>query len=207
VGDRWGRDDLFEHLLVQQGYVVASFDPRSAAGRSKALEDPVVGKMMSDSELADLQAAVKWLKGQYWADPARFGIWGWSGGGSYTLLAMTRTSEFKAGIAGAPVTDWHFYDSKFGEAYMRTAEANPEGYSYTSFVKRAKDLSGRLLLVFGSYDDNVHPQNAWAFADALIAAGKPFDIMVYPMQKHTFTNKAAIRHRAEKMLEFWKLYL
>jgi len=207
VGDRWGRDDLFEHLLVQQGYVVASFDPRSAAGRSKALEDPVVGKMMSDSELADLQAAVKWLKAQYWADPARFGIWGWSGGGSYTLLAMTRTSEFKAGIAGAPVTDWHFYDSKFGEAYMRTAETNPEGYAYTSFVKRAKDLSGRLLLVFGSYDDNVHPQNAWAFADALIAAGKPFDIMVYPMQKHSFTSKAAIRHRAEKMLEFWKLYL
>ncbi len=97
---------------------------------------------------------------------------------------MTRTSEFKAGIAGAPVTDWHFYDTKFGEAYMRTAETNPEGYESTSFVKRAKDLSGRLLLVFGSYDDNVHPQNAWAFADALIAAGKPFDIMVYPMQKH-----------------------
>ncbi len=207
VLDRWGRDDLFDHLLVQQGYVVASFDPRSATGRSKALEDPVVGKMMSDVELADLQAAVKWLKAQAWADPARFGIWGWSGGGSYTLLAMTRTQEFKAGISGAPVTDWHFYDTKFGEAYMKTAETNPEGYEWTSFVKRAKDLSGRLLLVFGSYDDNVHPQNAWAFADALIAAGNQFDIMVYPMQKHSFTSKAAIRHRAEKMLEFWRLYL
>lgn len=207
VQDRWGRDDLYEHLLAQRGYVVASVDPRSATGRNKELEDAVVGKMMSDVELADLVAAVKWLKSQGWADPGRFGIWGWSGGGSYTLLAMTRTQEFKAGISGAPVTDWHFYDTKFGEAYMKTAEENPEGYALTSFVKRAKDLSGRLLLVFGSYDDNVHPQNAWAFADALIAAGKPFDIMVYPMQKHTFTNKAAIRHRAEKMLEFWKLYL
>ena len=126
---------------------------------------------MSDSELADLEAAVKWLKAQSWADPARFGIWGWSGGGSYTLLAMTRTKEFKAGISGAPVTDWHFYDTKFGEAYMKTAETNPEGYEWTSFVKRAKDLPGRLLLIFGSYDDNVHPQNGWAFADALIAAG------------------------------------
>jgi dipeptidyl-peptidase-4 len=207
VLDRWGRDELFEHLLVQQGYVVAAIDPRSATGRNKKLEDAVVGKMMSDSELADLETAVKWLKAQSWADPARFGIWGWSGGGSYTLLAMTRTKEFKAGISGAPVTDWHFYDTKFGEAYMKTAETNPEGYEWTSFVKRAKDLSGRLLLIFGSYDDNVHPQNGWAFADALIAAGKPFDIMVYPMQKHTFTDKAAIKHRAHKMLEFWKLSL
>jgi dipeptidyl-peptidase 4 len=207
VLDRWGRDDLFDHLLAQQGYVVASVDPRSATGRSKDLEDQVVGKMMSDVELADLVAAVKWMKNQGWADPGRFGIWGWSGGGSYTLLAMTRSQEFKAGISGAPVTDWHFYDTKFGESYMKTAETNPEGYEYTSFVKRAKDLSGRLLLVFGSYDDNVHPQNAYAFADALIAAGKPFDLMVYPMQKHGFTSKAALRHRAEKMLEFWKIYL
>jgi dipeptidyl-peptidase 4 len=207
VLDRWGRDDLFEHLLAQNGYVVASFDPRSATGRSKELEDLVVGKMMSDVELGDLKDAVKWLKAQPWADAERFGIWGWSGGGSYTLLAMTRTQEFKAGISGAPVTDWHFYDTRFGEAYMQTAETNPEGYALTSFVKRAKDLSGRLLLMFGSYDDNVHPQNAWAFADALIAAGKPFDIMVYPMQKHSFTSKAAIKHRAEKMLEFWKLNL
>ncbi len=189
----------------------ATSSPRSIRAAppvaDKKLEDAVVGKMMSDSELADLEAAVKWLKAQSWADPARFGIWGWSGGGSYTLLAMTRTKEFKAGISGAPVTDWHFYDTKFGEAYMKTAETNPEGYEWTSFVKRAKDLSGRLLLIFGSYDDNVHPQNGWAFADALIAAGKPFDIMVYPMQKHTFTDKAAIRHRAHKMLEFWKLAL
>jgi dipeptidyl-peptidase-4 len=207
VQDRWHRDDLYDHLLAQNGYVVASFDPRSATGRNKELEDPVVGKMMSDVELEDLVAAVKWLKSQPWADPARFGIWGWSGGGSYTLLAMTRTQEFKAGISGAPVTDWDLYDTKFGEAYMKTRADNPEGYDHTSFVKRAKDLSGRLLLVFGSYDDNVHPQNAWAFADALIAAGKPFDIMVYPMQKHTFTSPAALRHRAAKMLEFWKLNL
>ncbi len=207
VQNRWERDGLFDQLLVSQGYIVASFDPRSATGQSKALEDLVVRRMMSDVELGDLQTAVKWLKAQAWADPARFGIWGWSGGGSYTLLAMTRTQEFKAGISGAPVTDWHFYDSKFGEAYMKTAEDNPEGYALTSFVKRAKDLSGRLLLVFGTYDDNVHPQNEWAFADALIAAGKPFDIMVYPMRKHGFVDKPAIRHRAAKMLEFWKLYL
>jgi dipeptidyl-peptidase-4 len=204
VQNRWDRDALFDHLLAARGYVVASFDPRSATGRSKALEDLVVTKMMSDLELADLRTAVKWFKSQSWADPDRFGIWGWSGGGSYTLLAMTRTTEFKAGIAGAPVTDWHFYDTKFGEAFMKTPESNPDGYALTSDLSRAKDLSGRLMLVFGTYDDNVHPQNEWAFADALVEAGKPFDLMVYPMQKHGFTSNAAIRHRAEKMLEFWK---
>jgi len=204
VLDRWDRDALFDHLLASRGYVVASFDPRSATGRSKKLEDLVVRKMMSDVELGDLKDAVKWLKAQPWADPERFGIWGWSGGGSYTLLAMTRTTEFKAGISGAPVTDWHFYDSKFGEAFMKTAEENPEGYASTSFLKRAKDLSGRLMLMFGTYDDNVHPQNEWAFADALVAAGKSFELMVYPMRKHSFIDKPAIKHRAETMLDFWK---
>ncbi|HTR04511.1 MAG TPA: S9 family peptidase [Thermoanaerobaculia bacterium] len=207
VQNRWDRESLFDQLLAARGYVVASFDPRSATGRSKTLEDAVVGKMMSDSELADLRTAVAWFKAQPWADPARFGIWGWSGGGSYTLLAMTRTTEFKAGISGAPVTDWHFYDTRFGEAWMKTPESNPAGYALTSALAHAKDLSGRLMLVFGTYDDNVHPQNEWAFANALIEAGKPFDLMVYPMQKHGFTSKAAIRHRAEKMLEFWKTYL
>jgi dipeptidyl-peptidase-4 len=207
VQDAWSRDGFFDQLLAARGYVVASIDPRSATGRSKTLENLVAGKMMGDVELDDLLAGVRWLKAQSWADPDRFGIWGWSGGGSYTLLALTRSKEFAAGISGAPVTDWHFYDSKFGEAYMKTPDANPDGYEHTSFVRRARDLHGRLLLVFGTYDDNVHPQNAWAFADALVNAGKPFDLMVYPMRKHSFTDAAAKIHRAEKMLEFWKLYL
>ena len=188
VQDRWDRDDLFDQLLVAQGYVVASFDPRSATGQSKTLEDLVVRRMMSDVELGDLRRRVKWLKAQPWVDPARFGIWGWSGGGSFTLLAMTRTQEFKAGISVAPVTDWRFYDSKFGEAYMKTAEDEPRGLrADTSFVKRAKDLSGRLLLVFGTYDDNVHPQNEWAFADALDRGGKAL--------RHHGLPDAQARHR------------
>jgi dipeptidyl-peptidase 4 len=207
VQDRWDREAFFDQVLVTQGYVVASIDPRSATGQSKTLENLVAGKLMSDLELLDLLAGVAWLKSQPWADPGRLGIWGWSGGGSYTLLAMTRSQEFKAGISGAPVTDWHFYDTKFGEAYMKTAEENPEGYADTSFVQRAKDLHGRLLLIFGTYDDNVHPQNSLAFADALIAAGKPFDMMSYPMRKHGFVDKPAQIHRAKKMLEFWKMYL
>jgi len=203
VQDRWDRDRFFDEILVRRGYVVVSVDPRSATGQSKTLERLVAGHLMSDLELNDLVAGVKWLKAQPWADGARFGIWGWSGGGSYTLLALTRSDEFAAGISGAPVTDWSFYDSKFGESVMRTRETNPQGYAQTSFVARAKDLHGRLLLIFGTYDDNVHPQNEYAFMDALISAGKPFDVMTYPMRKHGFADKASQIHRANKMIEFW----
>ena len=120
---------------------------------------------------------------------------------------MTRSTEFKAGISVAPVTDWHFYDTKFAETYMKTPADNPEGYAAFSLIPRAKDLHGRLMIVFGSYDDNVHPQNEWSFIDELIKADKPFDMMVYPMRKHTIEDRPARIHLFEKMLEFWKLYL
>jgi dipeptidyl-peptidase-4 len=107
----------------------------------------------------------------------------------------------------APVTDRAYYDTKYVETFMKTPQENPDGYEYVSLVKRAKDLHGRLLLVHGTYDDNVHPQNTWAFADELVKAGKPFDMMIYPMRKHGIEDRAARRHLFNKMLEFWKLYL
>jgi dipeptidyl-peptidase 4 len=147
---------------------------------------------------------VRWLKAQPWVDPERLGIWGRSGGGYFRLAAMTKSPEFRAGVSVAPVTDWRYYDSKSTEAYMKTPEENPQGYEATNLVARAKDLHGRLLIVFGTYDDNVHPQNSYAFMDALIAAGKPFDMMAYPMRKHPIDERAARAHLYEKMLEFWK---
>ncbi len=211
VNDSWdysfAGNAFFDQILVNRGYVVASIDNRSATGQSKTLENSVVRRMMTDGELNDILAGVKWLKAQPWADASRVGVWGWSGGGTDTLLMMSRSQEFKAGISVAPVTDWHFYDTKFTEAYMKTPADNPEGYSQFSLLPRAKDLHGRLLLVFGSYDDNVHPQNSWAFIDELVKADKPFDLMVYPMRKHPIEDRPARIHLFEKMLEFWKLYL
>ena len=128
--------------------------PPPPAGR---IETSVARRLWSDGELGDLEAGVRWLKSQPWVDPERVGLWGWSGGGTFTLVALTRSKEFKAGIAVAPVTDWRFYDTKFTEAYMKPPAENPDGYEHTSLVSRAKDLHGRLLLVFGTYDDNVHP--------------------------------------------------
>ena len=143
-------------------------------------------------ELRDLVAAARWMKAQSWVDPSRVGIWGWSGGGTTTLLAATRSSEWKAAIAVAPVTDRAYYDTKYVETFMKTPQENPEGYEHVSLVKRAKDLHGRLLLVHGTYDDNVHPQNTLQFAHELQKAGKPFRLMLYPKSRHGITDPAQV---------------
>ena len=124
-----------------------------------------------------------------------------------TLNLMTRSTEFKAGISVAPVTDWRFYDTKWSEAFLQTPAENPEGYARTSLIKRAGDLHGRLLLIHGTYDDNVHPQNTQTFIDALVKAGKLFDMMFYPMRKHDIGDRAATLHLYRTMLEFWKTRL
>jgi len=207
VRDDWDRAALFDQLLAQRGYVVATIDNRTATAASKTIENLSLNSEWGASALNDLLDGVRWLKAQPWVDPARVGVWGRSGGGYFTLAAMTQSSEFKAGISVAPVTDWRYYDSKSTEAYMKTPDENAEGYEATNLVARAKDVHGRLLLVWGTYDDNVHPQNSLAFADALIAAGKPFDMMAYPMRKHGIDDRSARAHLMEKMLEFWKRWL
>ena len=207
VNDAWdysfANNTLFDQVLAARGYVVFSVDPRSATGQSKTLENTVLRKLQTDDVLHDVVAGVRWLKAQPFVDAARVGVWGWSGGGTDTLLVMTRSAEFKAGISVAPVTDWHFYDTKFAETYMKTPQDNPDGYALFNLSPRAKDLHGRLMLVFGSGDDNVHPQNSWAFIDQLVAADTPFDLMVYPLRKHTIDDRPARIHLYEKMLEFW----
>jgi dipeptidyl-peptidase-4 len=204
VSDAWPAGLLAEQLYLAEGFVLLTVDNRAATGISKKLEDTVAGAAM-EPETADLLDAVRWLKRQPWVDPERVGVYGWSNGGTVTLSLLTRSKEFKAGIAGAPVTDWRYYDTKWAEALVGgTPAENPGGYDRASMVKRAGELHGRLLLVHGSYDDNVHPQNTQAFADALIRSGKLFEQMVYPMRKHGFADRAAQIHLQRTMLDFWK---
>jgi len=199
-----GGGALFDQVLARAGYAVFNADCRSATGIAKKLENPVVGRVWSDKELADLLAAVRWLKAQPWVDPERVGIWGWSGGGTFTVLAMTRSREFKAGIAVAALVDGRFYDTKFEEAYMKAPADNPEGYEHIALHRRAADLHGRLLLVHGTYDDNVHPQNLWVMVDELVKAGKQFDMLVYPWRQHGISDRPAQLHLYNAMLEFWR---
>jgi dipeptidyl-peptidase-4 len=203
VHNSWDRDMLWQNVLAANGFVVAVIDNRAATAISKKLENTLF-ENPSASETKDLVDGIRWLKKQPWADPNRFGIYGWSGGGTNTLNVMTRSQEIKAGISGAPVTDWHYYDSKWAEAIAKLPQTNSKVYDETSLVKRAGDLHGTLLLIWGTYDDNVHPQNEQAFINELIAKGKPYHTMIYPMRKHGFVDHPAQIHLHNAMLDFWK---
>lgn len=206
VADAWAGSarNSVEQMVADRGFVVLYVDNRAAAAISKTLENRILLDGYGTVELADLLDAVTWLKAQPFVDPERIGIWGWSGGGSYTLLAMTSSKEFRAGVAVAAVSDWRYYDSIWAETFMKRPLDNPEGYERTSHAARAKNLHGRLLLVHGTYDDNVHPQNAWRFADELVEAGITFDMMIYPMRKHSIRDDAAQKHLYQTMIEFWE---
>jgi len=208
VFDRWqGTSLFFDNMLLERGYLVVKFDHRYATAISKELENRLTLMISGPLEIVDIEDGIRWLKSQTYVDPDRVGIWGWSGGGSFTLNSMTNTQEFKAGISVAPVTDWHYYDTKWAEFAMKRPQDNPEGYERTSSVKTAKNLHGRLLLVHGTYDDNVHPQNSWHFIDELVKENIMFDMMFYPMRKHGIADDPARIHLFNKMLEFWLDYL
>ncbi len=200
----WRRDTFWNTALCRAGFIVACVDNRSATGADKAAENSIAGRMTGDGELADMLDIVKWWKAQPYIDPARVGIWGWSNGGMMTLLMMTRSQEFKAGISVAPVTDWHYYDTIWAENTNGLPSENAEGYESTNLWKRAKDLSGRLLLVHGTYDDNVHIQNTWHFVHELVNANKLFELMIYPMRQHGIADSPARVHLYSTMMEFWK---
>ncbi len=207
VQNAWSRSIFTDQILLDNGFIVFRFDNRSATGISKKFTNLIVGQMWAECELNDMVDAVRWLKQQDYVDANRIGLWGASGGGSYTLLGLTGSKEFAAGVSIAPVTDWHYYDSIWAESGMKLPQDNQQGYEKTSFVKKAKDLHGRLLLVHGTYDDNVHPQNTWSLADALIEEGIQFDMMIYPMRKHGISDRVARIHLFNKMLEFWNINL
>jgi dipeptidyl-peptidase-4 len=203
VANAFSMGAIWENVLLSNGFVCMTVDNRAATAMSKKLENLLLYRSPGEIELNDLVDAVRWMKQQPGIDPDRFGITGWSGGGTNTILAMTRSTEFKAGIAGAGVTDFRFYDTKWGEAMMKTEKENLKGYEDHSLLKYAKDLHGKLLIVHGLHDDNVHIQNTWRFVDELIKANKLFELMVYPMRKHGVVDPAGRKHLNTLTLDFW----
>jgi dipeptidyl-peptidase 4 len=188
VTDSWGGTRyLWHQSLAQRGYIVVSVDNRGTAARGRAFEKAVHRKL-GEYEAADQTAAALWLAQQPWVDAERLGIWGWSYGGYTTSYTMTRPgSPFRAGIAVAPVADWELYDTIYTERFMGLPQENREGYRRGAPVNSAADLRGRLLIVHGTGDDNVHFQNSIRLANALQAAGKQFQLMAYPNRTHSIS--------------------
>jgi dipeptidyl aminopeptidase/acylaminoacyl peptidase len=183
VKNEWGGGHITDQALAASGIVAFRIDPRTASGKGVGSAWACY-KQLGVQELKDLEEAVAWLTKRGFVDPSRVGISGGSYGGFMTAYALTHSSTFSAGIADAPVTDWALYDSIYTERYMLTPKENPEGYAKSSCVAAAKNLRGKLLLVHGMIDDNVHVQNTVALADALQRANKPFEMMLYPRAQH-----------------------
>jgi dipeptidyl-peptidase-4 len=183
VRDTWSGGHVADQHFAAMGIIVFNVDPRSASGKG-AKSAWVCYKQLGVQELKDLEEAVAWLCKNPWADASRVGISGHSYGGFMAAYALTHSKVFSAGIASGPVTDWKLYDTIYTERYMLTPKENPAGYDKGSVVKAAANLHGKLLILHGMMDDNVHVQNSVQLADALQRAGKDFEMMFYPNARH-----------------------
>lgn len=203
VQDSWGGSNYYWHqLLAQNGYIVASCDPRGTPKRGREFEHSTY-KELGKLETEDFIDFGEYLGNLNFVNADRIGIQGWSYGGFMTLLCMTKGADvFKAGISVAPVTNWRYYDSIYTERFMQTPEENASGYDDNSPVNHAEKLKGALLLVHGSADDNVHFQNSMEMVNALVAAGKDFDFFAYPDRNHGIYGGNTRLHLYNMMLDF-----
>lgn len=211
VLDEWpGRTGLWHWMLAQQGYVIMSVDNRGTPAPRGRDWRKIVHRQVGILSSADQAGAVRAiLKERSWVDEARVGVWGWSGGGSMTLNAIFRYPDlYHAGISVAPVPNQRYYDTIYQERYMGLPEDNAEGYRKGSPLTYAHQLKGKLLLVHGTGDDNVHYQGTEALINELIAWNKPFSMMAYPNRSHGISEgRNTRRHLFELMASFLKANL
>ena len=194
----WG--PASDQLLTEAGYLVFQLDNRGASNRGVKFEAAIAGRL-GEVEVADQLAGVAWLKRQPFVDPARIGVSGWSYGGYMTLRLLTAPdSPFKAGAAGGPPSDWRLYDTAYTERFMGKPQDREAAYDAAAVIPRLKNLQGRLLLLHGMADDNVVFENSTRTMAALQALGTPFDLMLYPGQRHGI-------HGPERQLQLWRTYL
>ncbi len=202
VTDGW-TGSSFTQILTRAGYVVFQLDNRGSAFRGTAFQAPIHGKL-GDIEVADQVQGARWLASQPYVDSSRLGVWGWSYGGYMTLMLMFKAPDvFRAGVSGAPVTDWHLYDTHYTERYLGKPQDNESGYEASSVLPYAKDLRGSLLVMHGMADDNVLFLNSTKLFRRLQDLGKPFDVMVYPGAKHGLLRQHDGRHAYATMLRFF----
>ena len=190
VNDAWGGVNmLFLRAIASQGYVVVCVDNRGTPALKGAAWRKVVYGAVGELSSKEQAAAIRALTAQRtYLDATRIAIWGWSGGGSNTLNAMFRYPDvYKVGVAVAPVPDQRLYDTIYQERYMGLPAENEKGYRAGSPIHFAEGLRGKLLIIHGTGDDNVHYQGTERLVNRLIELKKPFDMMVYPNRSHSIS--------------------
>jgi dipeptidyl-peptidase-4 len=204
VADNWGRGIGWEDYLAQEGFLVVCVDPRGTAARGEDFRK-ITYQQLGKYESDDMVEAAKYLGTQPFVDKSNIAIYGWSYGGFMVLLTMQKGGElFKAGISVAPVTSYRFYDSVYTERYMRTPEENKEGYDENAPLSHAGNIKGRLLIIHGSADDNVHAQNTFEFTEKMVQAGVQFDMAIYTNRNHGIRGGNTSMHLYTKMTNFLK---
>jgi len=205
VRDQWGGSTfLFHQLMARRGFAILQVDNRGMAGRGQAFAAALrhnFGEVEVKDQLTALDQALEKFPQ---LDRDRLGLWGWSYGGYLTLMMMTHSDRFKAGVSVAPVTDWRNYDSIYTERYMGLPKDNAQGYKKGSPIHSAGQLSGRVLIVHGTSDDNVHTQNTIQMTNELINAGKQFDLMLYPRKTHGIAGSTARTNLFTKIQEHFE---
>ena len=186
VAKSWGTTvDLRAQYLRDHGFLVFKLDNRGAARRGLAFEG-ALRHDMGNVEVQDQVAGVKWLVDRGLCDPDHVAIYGWSYGGYMAAMALARAPEtFQVGIAGAPVSHWDGYDTHYTERYMGLPQENPDGYEASSVMAHVEDMTGKLLLVHGLIDENVHFRHTARLINALIAADKDYELHLYPDERHS----------------------
>ena len=201
-----GQGGAFDQYLAQQGFIVVCVDGRGTGGRGADFEKSTYLKL-GDLESKDQVEAASYLATLPYVDKDNIGIWGWSFGGFNTLMSMSNgKSIFKAGVAVAPPTDWRFYDTIYTERYMRTPKENSQGYDVNP-IQRANNLSGALLICHGMADDNVHPQNAFEYSEALVQADKDFKEIYYTNRNHSIFGGNTRNHLLRQITEWFITHL
>jgi dipeptidyl-peptidase-4 len=170
--------------LRSMGFLVFQLDNRGTARRGLAFEGAIKNNM-GHIEVDDQVDGVRWLVAQGLADPARVGVYGWSYGGYMATMCLARAPEtFKVAVAGAPVTHWDGYDTHYTERYMGTPQSNPQGYIESSVLEHVGAITGKLMLIHGLIDENVHFRHTARLINALIKARKPYDLFLFPDERH-----------------------
>jgi dipeptidyl-peptidase-4 len=206
VLDAW-TGSSFTQILTRAGYVVLQVDNRGSAFRGVEFQAPIRGQL-GHIEVEDQVLAARWLAAQSYVDAARIGVWGWSYGGYLSLMLMCKAPEiFRAGVAGAPVTDWTLYDTHYTERYLGTPVENAAGYAASAVFPYVADLRGALLVIHGMADDNVLFLHSTKLFRRLQDLGKLFEVMVYPGGKHGLTRQHDGRHAYATILRFFDQHL